>query len=237
MRITASHIKRSNWPKETIDEAIKLRHEGLSYGDISKKMGGIAKSTLCEWIGEIKRPGYITKEDMLNHLKSIQPLAVAVLKKQRERRLEIISKRVKNEVDAYKLSENKEYLQSVLSMLYWAEGSKGRGHLTFANTDPKLSLLFLTLLRKSYSIDESKLRVRLHLHYYHPIKKIKLFWSSLLGIPLTKFGKIYHKPRSKTRKFRQNFAGICFITYYSEDLRFEILDKAYKIADKLVPVA
>ena len=116
-------------------------------------------------------------------------------------------------------------------MLYWSEGSKGKGGISFVNTDPKLALLFLTLFRKCYLIDEDKLRARLYLHYYHKIKETRLFWSSLLNISESKFGKIHIKPRSKTKKFRQNFMGICSIRYYSEDLKNEILERAYFLAD------
>ncbi len=231
------HLRHTYWPQETINEAIKLRHENLSYGDISKKMGGISKSTLFSWIGGMKRPGFITKEDQLRHLAKIRLMATIKIKSERIERLKLISDRIKTEVDNYVLFDNQEYMRSMLSMLYWAEGSKGRGCLTFANTDPKFSLLYLTLLRKSYSIDESKLRVRLHLHYYHSRKATKLFWSSLLNIPLTKFGKIHLKARSKTKKFRKNFAGICFIVYHSENLRFEILERGYQVANKIAPVA
>ena len=97
--------------------------------------------------------------------------------------------------------------------------------------------LFITLFRNCYHIKEKKLRVRLHLHHYHDIKRTQKFWSELLNIPIKQFGKIYIKKRSKTKKFRENFAGICFIRYHNENLRFEILEKAYSVADKLVPVA
>ena len=184
----------------------------------------------------MKRPGYITASDMRLHMKRIQKLATIAIRRERVERLEAITSRVKKEVSLFPVN-NIVYLKSMLSMLYWAEGSKGRGQIVFANTDPKLALLFLTMLRKVYRIDESKLRVRLHLHSYHNVDQSTKFWSDLLKISESKFGKIYIKERSKTKKFRENFAGICFIKYYSENLRFEILEVADQIAKKIVPVA
>jgi DNA-binding Lrp family transcriptional regulator len=232
---TLLHSKKSWWPESIKNEARLLRKQGRSYGELIKILN-VSRSTLFTWIGGMKRPGYITKRDMQLHMKRIQKMAVEANRKIREERLSKIINRVRKEVSAFSLS-NKGCLKSMLAMLYWAEGSKGRGALVFANTDPKLSLLFLTMLRKAYLIDEEKLRIRLHLHSYHNVAKTKLFWSTLLGISESKFGKIYIKERSKTKKFRENFAGICFIKYHCEDLRYEILQVADQIANKIAPVA
>ena len=226
---------RVHWPQKIKNRAKRLRKLGKSYGEISKSLG-ISKSTLHVWLHKIKSPGFFTKKDRVEHLSRIRILAAKANKLKREERLDKIRQRVIKEVKKYDLS-GLAFSKSLLAMLYWAEGSKGRGTLAFANTDPKLALLYLTLLRKSYPIDEEKVRVRLHLHWYHPVGETRKFWSKLLRISESKFGKIYTKKRSATKKFRKNFAGICFIKYHSEDLRFEVLEQASAIADRLVPVA
>ena len=119
-------------------------------------------------------------------------------------------------------------------MLYWAEGAKSGSEVNFANTDPKLSLLFITLLRECFEIDEKRLRLRLHVHYYHKKKTVRKFWGELLNIPQDQFQKIYVKKRSKTKKFRQNFAGICFIRYGDVAIKDKIMQFAFAIADKIV---
>jgi len=179
--------KKIIWPKEIKGKARKLRKRGFSYSKISRDLG-VAKSTLHPWISDIKRPGYITEADKRAHLNRIRILAARAHREHRLEKIEKIRQKVIKEVAKYSVY-NTYYLKSLLAMLYWAEGTKGRGTLAFANTDPKLSLLFLTLLRKSYLIDEEKLRIRLHVHSYHPIKETRKFWSRLLGIPESKFGK------------------------------------------------
>lgn len=233
--MSIKHRSIKKWSQETKDFAVLLRNKGLTYGEIVSQLK-VSKSTLFTWIGGIKRSAKETKLEREAHMKRIQILAALTNKKKRTDRLEEIQKRVQEQVLKYDV-ENVDYLRSLLSMLYWAEGSKGRGQVMFANTDPVLSVLFITLLRKSYDIDESKFQVRLHLHYYHNVKETRRVWSELLKIPESKFGKIYIKKRSKTKKFRQNFAGICFIRYYSESLRYEILERARLISQKIVPVA
>ncbi|MEK7509863.1 MAG: hypothetical protein AAB605_04075 [Patescibacteria group bacterium] len=127
------------------------------------------------------------------------------------------------------------YLKSMLAMLYWAEGTKHHrvSGLRFANTDPKMIWLYMAMLRKCYRIDETRLRVRIHFHHYHDIEKTRRYWSELTKIPLSQFGKVWIKPRSKTRKFRENFMGLCFICYLDSSIRKEILGLAYAIQEKV----
>lgn len=223
------------WPEDIKEEARQLRRKHYSYTDIVKRLN-VPKSTLHEWIKNIERPWQFLPQNQEENLARMRVLAASALKRRRLERLSKITLRVDRVVNKY-AAKSVGFSESMLAMLYWAEGSKGRGSLRFANTDPSLVLLFLTLLRECYSIDESKLRVRLHLHYYHLIRKTRKYWSSLLRIPESQFGKIYIKKRSKTRKFRKNFAGICFLVYYSEDLRFELLEIGRLLAKRLAPVA
>lgn len=111
-------------------------------------------------------------------------------------------------------------------MLYWTEGSKSkntRGTI-FTNTDPNLMLLYITLLRKCYNIEENKFRIWLRIYYYHSIKKVKNFWSKLLNIPLNQFIKNSIKKRGKTKRFRKNFAGICSVRYLDSNIRKELME-------------
>ena len=154
------------------------------------------------------------------------------IKRKRAAEIELIAKKAKQEVNSWKFLKSKATQKGLLSVLYWAEGSKLplRGTpVKFANTDPRLVLLFITLLRNCYQLDESKLRVQLHLHWYHKAKEVRKFWSELLEIDESRFRKIHLKKRSRTKRFRKNFVGICFLIYYSVDLRWEFMQMGYNI--------
>lgn len=219
--------------------AKQLRNQGKSYSELTKILK-VPRSTLHQWLFDPKFSQFYSKEGKFIHLKNIQKLGANAVKLGRETRLKQIKDKVEEEILKYE-TENQYNLKIFLSLLYWAEGSKTRGQVVFTNTDPKMALLFITLLRKCFDIDEKKLRIRLHLHYYHDVKKIKKYWSDLLKVNENQFNNIYLKARSKSKKFRKNFAGICFIKYYSEALREEILQRAYLFANKInnfsVPVA
>lgn len=230
---------RGKWDNSIKDKAKLLRKRGYSYGLLSKELK-IPRSTLHQWVRGIKRPIKFTQLDRIRWIKEIQPLGAQGNHMRREKNIQKITNETKNEIA--KLQINQEIKKAVLSALYWAEGSKVTGGMCFANTDPKLVVLFINLLRSCYKLDESKFRVRLHLHYYHRVKIIKTFWSKLLNIPTSQFEKVYRKSRSKEKTFRRNFGGICFVKYHSTYLKEKIVQYGYAFGEKItgkveVPVA
>ncbi len=220
-------MKRKFYTLKEKKEVKQLILTGKSYGEIGKLLG-IPKSTINSWFGKTTREPWHRKT-MLEHLAKIRKLAAFALKNKWERQkteeTKLLKMKIEKELIYYPL-KNKGFYKSLLAMLYWAEGSKHKSMsgLKFANTDPNLALLYLTLLRSCYNIEETKLKISLYLHYYHSIRKVKNFWSKLLNIPLTQFNKVYLKKRSKTKRFRKNFVGICFIYYGSSKIRKELLE-------------
>ena len=215
--------------KEDIKKAVM---EGKSYREITE-IFGVPKSTISTWFGKtLKKP--MSRKAMLEHLKGARVLAVAAIKSKwknvRDKEDAVIEKTLENELPSYPF-ENIGFYKSMLAMLYWAEGSKHAGvhGLHFVNTDPSLIKFYLTLLRKCYTINEKRLRARIHIHHYHSAKQAKEFWSQVSDIPLDQFGKIYLKKRSKTKKFRRNFMGICFVNYYDSKIRKELMGITKKL--------
>src|ERR671910_489495 len=71
--------------------------------------------------------------------------------------------------------------------------AKGKtdGSVMFANSDPRMIRLFLRLLRRFFDIDESRLRVRLHLHAGLDLGAATRFWSQVTGVPSEQFLRPY----------------------------------------------
>lgn len=219
------------WSDDLKEKVRVMRLGGSTYSQIRQNFQ-IPKSTLSEWCRELPRPKHLYFENRRQWLEDIRKISSESIKRKRNLEVEMIAQKVKQEVKSWDFLGLESVQKSLLGILYWAEGQKLplRGSpVKFVNTDPRLVLLFLTLLRNCYQLDESKLRVRLHLHWYHNIGKIRKFWSELLGIDESRFGKVYIKRRSKTKKFRKNFAGICFVIYYDVDLRWEVVHTGYNV--------
>lgn len=225
-------MRGNNYSKEDKEKVKRLILDGKSYSQITEILD-VPKSTISTWFGKtLKKP--MSKQAMLEHLKGARVLAVAAIRSKwknvRDKEDSVIEKTLENELPSYPL-DNIGFYKSMLAMLYWAEGSKYEGvhGLHFVNTDPSLMKFYLTLLRKCYSVNEKRLRARIHIHHYHSAKQVKRFWSQLLNISPNQFGKIYLKKRSKTKKFRRNFMGICFVSYYDSKIRKEIMEITKKL--------
>jgi len=220
------------WSDTLKEEVTKLRKEGVSYGFLSNKYK-IAKSTLHYWLVNTEYPRDKVNQTKKDLLKKIQPMGAYANHQKRLEKLKMIEERTIKEIKYNKhINEAKK---AMLAMLYWAEGGKGRGDIvTFANTDPLMAKLFITLLRESYILDENKFRIRVHLHHYHNEAKVKKFWSDLLKVPLSQFGKIYRKKRGENKIYRKNEAGICFVRYNSMALKEEIMFYARNLAIKII---
>lgn len=214
-------------------QARRLRTLGKSYSQITEKLG-VAKSTLNGWFRGLPPSPHQTPQAMRLRFLRISAMGAEANRQLRLKRL------AKAEIEVRHLmrglpARRSDTLLSLLAMIYWAEGSKDpHSGIVFVNTDPEMMLLFITLLRKCFTIDEKRIHVRLHIHYYHHPKEVVEYWSRLLDVPLEQFGKLYHKKRSETKKFRQNFMGICFIQYGDTLIKNKLLFAAKEVRRKVV---
>src|SRR3989338_4045072 len=221
-------MDRKRYSADVKEKVSAMRAKGQTYSEI-RAVFPIAKSTLSLWLGK-KHAGVFDRKAQLAHLKRIRLLSAASLRKNRSERSDAAAKAGKKAAHSL-VSDDMGLQKALLSMLYWAEGTKAESSygIRFVNTDPRLALLFLTLLRSCFVIDESKLKIRLHLHQYHSKEEALSFWSHLLQVPEKQFWKPYIKGRNSNKRFRKNFAGICFIYHPDQLVREEILAMAYEV--------
>lgn len=220
----------TRYSKEVHREVLRMGASGKTYPEIQEKFP-IPKSTLSFWFKNAGKKPDRTRQ--LEHLKHARVLALATIHRHKEERIALAVGKAKKELARLPLKD-KSVQKALLAMLYWAEGAKSEvpGTLGFVNTDPVLAKLYISLLRSTYSLDENRIRIRLHLHYYHKHREAIDFWSKLLGVPSSQFGKIYVKKRSVLKRFRKNFQGICFIMYSDSSIRRELLSLGQQIAQK-----
>jgi hypothetical protein len=132
-------------------------------------------------------------------------------------------------VNRYKL--NKTSARILLALLYWSNGSKypSSNFLAFSNSDANLVKTFLSLLRSTFPINESKIRVHLQLYKNQDTKKLIYYWSKLLNIPKIQFYKPTITKPPKT--VRSDYFGTCTIRYYSLDLLLTIMGIYEEVAN------
>jgi hypothetical protein len=97
--------------------------------------------------------------------------------------------------------------------LYAGEGSKTDGAVLFANTDPSMVRLFLRWLRECFTVDESRLRVRVYLHEGLDLDAATGHWAEVTGIPTSQFGKPYRAAADPTRRRTKHEHGCVYVSY------------------------
>lgn len=172
--------------KET---AKRMRENGMSLGDISKKLQ-VTKSTLSFWCKDmILSESAINKIKTKGKLKSIRGLLRYAETKRKARIDRNILQKKEGVVALGTLSE-RDILMVGLG-LYWGEGYKyENGEFGFTNSNPFMIRFYLKWL-KLWNVEKDLLRFRLTLNEFFRKEEnnIKNFWINFLSIQEEQFSK------------------------------------------------
>lgn len=213
------------YSKQIKEEARNLRNKGWSIGEINLGLR-IPKSTILGWVKDIclneKQKGRL-KQKIIASGTIGRPLAV----KANREKMEKWKKEIRVKVKHFKKLplKNIEMGQLVCGVLYLCEGAKypASRYLHFGNSDSKIIYFFINLLRKTYNINEDKLRFSIGYRYDQDYEELKNYWSNLTGIPRLKC--LNTKPDMRTKNkptLRKDYKGVCRIIYYDVSLQFEL---------------
>lgn len=197
------------------EKAIKLRKQGLSYGEILKEVP-VTKASLSLWLKGIS----LTKEQKQRLIKKRLVFALKGSLKRKQARIEG-TKEIKELAvkEIGKLTEREIWLISVA--LYWAEGSKEKevggnirsGIIRLSNSDPFLIKFFLKWLLDFYGIKKSEIHFRIYLHESsrHRLLEVQKYWSRMLELPIDYFQKVSWKKdkiKTKRKNIGENYFGL-----------------------------
>ena len=200
-------------------KSVELRKKGYSVNEIVEQIG-VAKSSVSLWVRNVPLDDK-ARNRLLTKIKFGQLISA---ENKRRRTKQILDDHFGAAIKALKHKKlDKLTIQLVCSLIYHCEGNKdihyGAG---FTNSDPDLIRTFLYLLRFGFDIDEKKLRVCVHLHEYHNLKKQIDFWSKITNIPKKQFIKPYLKPNTGKR-IKENYQGCISIRYHDVDISRRLL--------------
>jgi transcriptional regulator with XRE-family HTH domain len=182
--------------------ARELRAQSWTLQDIADELG-VSKSSVSLWVRDVE---FVPNPRRTSHVGPRKPSSLHVRKL-----AEIEQCRAEGMERIGTLSE-REFLVLGLA-LYAGEGSKTDDKIYFANSDPRLILLFVSWLRRFFEVDESRLRIKLYLHDGLDLDAANEFWSSLTDIPVSQFGKPYRAivdPTLRRSKHVMGCPGICY---------------------------
>ena len=173
----------------TKEVAQKMRENGMSLGDISRKLN-ITKSTLSFWCKDIVlSDSAISKIKTKGNMKSIKGLLRYTESKRKDRLKRYALQRQEGIKILGTLSE-RDMLMAGLG-LYWGEGYKyENSELGFTNSNSQVILFYLKWL-KLWSIEKDSLIFRLTLNevFRREEESIKNFWIASLNVKKEQFSK------------------------------------------------
>lgn len=195
-------------------EAKKLRLEGMSIGEIAKKLN-IAKSTVHSWVSKI----VLTKKQF-NKIQTKNPASKTFLG---NRSSDSTSKRARdtrlNFQKIGKLEIGKISLHLMGCMLYWGEGAKDKNAVRLTNYDPEILKIFIKFLRECYQITNDLIKIYVISYSKETVDENESFWTDFLELPKSSLGKSFivkSKENSKNIKFHEH--GGCRIEVYRTEI-------------------
>jgi len=210
-------------------EAIRLRKKGFSLNEITREVG-VAKSSVSLWVRNIDLDEQ-AKSRLLTKIKLGQLNAGESKRNKVRKDLDNYFSAALKNLESEKLSP--EIAKAMCAIIYWCEGAKNPyGGGRFTNSDPKLMATFLYLFRNSFTLDERKFRVCVHLHAYHKKRKQLEFWSKVTKIDVCQFIKPFQKPNTRIR-VREGYQGCASVYYHSNDIARQLLMTAKAFLSKV----
>ena len=204
------------------DKAVTLRLKGQSYREISEKLK-VAKSTLNGWLKNIEITQKQKQQLDVQWKLGLEKARIRSQLVKKERKVEAIHQSqvfAQNLLKSMKLDQ--PTLELFLAGLYLGDGFKVNGRLGLGNANPQIVHLFLTLIRKLYLINESKLSAEIFARADQNPDILVDYWSRLLDIPKSQFNRTQRDSRAKNPT-RPNYFGVCAVNYSDVVLQRRIL--------------
>ena len=176
-----------------------LRLEGSTLTEIAEVLG-VAKSSVSLWVRdipiEVRRRQQVARRPSSLHLAKLAEIDEC------------------NELGRERLGSLSDQAFLVAgAALYAGEGTKTDGEIVFANTDPAMVGLFCSWLRRFFTIDEGRLRVRVYLHEGLDIGAAEAFWAAVTGVPRAQFRKGYRAAANPTIRTTKHEHGCVYVRY------------------------
>lgn len=208
--------------------AIKLRKQGLSYNQISKKINA-PKSTLSYWLKDIE----ISRDAKEKIRRRVHETSVKALI-ERNKKQTLIAENKARKIRKQAEREAKEMLGDNLFIagvsLYWAEGYKKGAYgsswksVDFANSDPEMIKVMMKFFRVICGVKDENIKLQLIAHKNVDSEKAINFWAKKTRLPKKQFMKVFCSYPNKSSKRKNTLTnGTLHIRINNVELFFRII--------------
>jgi hypothetical protein len=191
-------------------QARELRAGGLTLLDIANELG-CSKSSVSVWVRDVPfepraRRASVDRRPHPQHLAKIAEIAEC------------------DRIGAERIGRlSDDAFLAAGAALYAGEGSKTQAKVTFANSDAAMISFFCAWLRRYFTIDESRLRVRVYLHEGLDLDAAESSWSAVTGIPRSQFNRPYRAKADASIRANKHEHGCAYVDYCCSRTHREIM--------------
>jgi hypothetical protein len=211
---------------DLINKVKALRSIGKTYVEITTTIGiSVPQSTLFEWCKGVTLPKHyqetIEKLNRVN-LGKARSMAVAISAIKKAELFE--EQRIKNTPIAKKI-HNKETAKIALAMLCLGEASKSKSKSSFnlGNSDPRIILIFLELLKSCFNFNIEKVRCTVQCRADQDTSALETFWQKVTKIPKKYFYKSQIDLRTVGKPtLKSNYKGVLRVDYLDKKVQLEL---------------
>lgn len=225
------------YDKSLIQKAKKLRFESYTYREIRKELNlEIPKGTLYSWFKDVVLPkSYYDKVAKLNaeHLITARKVAVEANKIKRKAFLSSLDK---VNLPIASLINGHEAAKIALAMLCLGEASKYKPRRSFnlGSSDPRIIIIFLTLLKKCFNFKQAKVRCTVQCRADQNVEELERFWLDVTKIPQEQFYKAQIDPRTIGKPTKKiDYKGVLKIDYLDIKVQLELESLASLVYNQL----
>lgn len=195
------------------DATRELRARGYTYLEIVAELG-VSKSSASLWCRDMPRVGRLSNEEIRKRNAEGVSAFWAKESPRREARRQEISDRAGAEIGA--LTDREVIIAG--AMAYWCEGSKNKPYrrigndVAFINSDPKLILFFLRILKVA-GIERERIYCRVSIHESADVAGAERFWQQVTAMPADQFRRTTlkrHNPATTRKNTGDDYHG-CLI--------------------------
>lgn len=215
----------------------ELRLKGKTYTEIKLKLGiQVPKSTLATWCKQIEMPqGYTTKIEELNKINRTKGRLVALATNKRKRE-ELLRKINETNKPLARFIKEPSVAKIALAMLCLGEASKSKRSASFylGNSDPKIIVLFINLLKACFDFDIHKVRCTVQCRADQDPNALEEYWMEVTGVPKELFYPSRVDPRTVGRPTKQKeHKGVLRVDYFDSLVRLQLESLANLVYNQL----
>jgi len=216
----------NNYSVKDIEMAKELRLKGKTYSEISKELKLIIpKGTFSYWFKGLVLSSDVQDKLSANIAKKLKVARVKAVEANME-----IRKKFRFSINEVNLPLSKRIVDPTiakiaLAMLCLGEASKSTSRSGFylGNSDQRIIVLFMKLLRVCFPINDSKFRFTIQCRADQDIEKLERYWRKVVGVADGQFYKTRIDPRTLGKPtINMDYKGVLRVDYIDKKVQLEL---------------